>query len=181
MALDTDYTSPTYDAYATVATMDSFISAQVIVGGGTDGGWSTMDEPTKEVMVKASTDYADTINWEGTTNVDIVEPYRTQPRDNLYYPNGTVVPADVVQQPVIAMMACWIIATLNDNSSSTTNASGIKKKKVGDVEIEYLVSDQSDAFITAIDQCPAKHLPEEWFTSSVVLGAFGTVGMSRFP
>jgi len=181
MALDTDFTSPTYDAYADIATMDAIISAQVIVGGGTDGGWSNLDVASKEVMIKASTAFIDTLDWYGERNELIVEPYRTQPRSGLYYPDNSIVPDDVIQQPITGTMGCWIIATMNSNADSTTNASGIKKKKVGDVEIEYLTSDKSGVILTDVEKCPASHLPDGWYRSTLVLGGIGSVGLSRFP
>jgi len=181
MALDTDYTSPTYDAYSDIATMDTTIGIIVIIGGGTDGGWSSLDVAGKEAFIKASTYDVDKYNWNGDRNTLIVEPYRTHPRSGLIQPDGSEAPDDVVQSQIIEMMACWIVATMNDNANATINTAGIKKKKVGDVEIEYLSSDQSANFITDVEQCASKHIPSAWYVSALVLGGIGTIGMTRTP
>ena len=181
MALDTLYTSPTYDAYSDVATMDTAITNIVLLGGGTDGGWSTLDATGKETFIKHATKNVDGMNFKGTRNVDIVEPNRTQPRDGLYFPDGSEVPDDVVQPEIVNYMACFIVGTMVSNENASTNTAGIKKKKVGDVEIEYLSSDQSANFITDVDTCASKQLPSDWYISELVLGGIGTVGMTRIP
>ena len=179
MALDTDYTSTGYNAYSDIVTMDSAI-AGIAITMPSDGGWSTLNDTDKELHIINATKFADTIKWYGSKNIDIVVPQRTQPRSGLYYADGTPLDETIIAPEVIDMMACSIIGTLiaiaNEN-----NKAPIKKQKVGDVEIEFAKSDASGDYITNVEKCPAQYLLPNWFNNTLVLGGFGTVGLSRLP
>ena len=132
MALDIDYTSPLYNAFCDVATMDSaMIDLGVLY---TATFWADLDAPNKEALIKASTRNINSLVWKGDQNPDILVPTMLYPRINLDGAEDTVIPEEIILR-----MGCWIIhnATANGNGSGNGKAGAVKAKNVGGVNITY--------------------------------------------
>lgn len=179
MALDTIYTSATYNAYSDIPTMDNAI-ALIASERADDAGWSAKSDTDKEYLIINATKYTDTLEWYGLKNPDIIVPQRTQPREYLFYPDGTPVDSTIIAPEIIDLMACSIMAVLKAIGEDS-NSSPIKKQKVGDVEVEFAVSSASGGYITDQENCPARYLPKDWFENILELGGIGRVGLKRLP
>lgn len=132
MALDTDYTSATYDAFSTILEMDAVMAELGVLFTATF--WSSLQTADKEALIKASTRYINTLRWKGEQNPDIQVATMQFPRIELEGATDTEVPHEVMLR-----MGCWIIhnATANGNGSGNISAGAMKSKNVGDVSITY--------------------------------------------
>jgi len=171
MALDTTYTSPTYDSFFTVAEMDDYVQAVKFQQGG-DQKWLALSETDKEILTKSAVSYINGLTWEGTQNVDIVVLTMLWPRD----PYGTVTPDEIGYA-----MACYMLRTINVGSTSNAAIGAIKKKKVAGVEVEY----ETGGAIAAATQIHVLSCAEQYAELYLIplrlSGGIGGVGLGKRP
>jgi len=127
MAIDTLYTSATYNAFTTALEMDDIMTALGVIFNASF--WTALDAPSKEALIKASTRYINTLDWLGDQNTDIVVSSMKWPRTNLDGAEDTIVPYEIQLRA-----GCWIIhnATANGNGSGNKKAGSMKSKNVGE-------------------------------------------------
>jgi len=170
MALDTLYTSATYDSFFTVVEMDEFIQEIKFSHGG-DQKWLALSEEEKENLTKSAVRYINSNVWAGTQNILIIVKTMLWPRD----PYGDTTPNDIG-----LAMACHILRTLNGGGESLAAIGAVKKKKVGNVEIEY----ETGGGATSAVQSGSKPCADEYahyYLISKTSGGIGGVGLNKVP
>jgi len=173
MALTTDFTSPSYDAYANIAEVDALIFATVAITKD-DFGYSDLNVLEKEIHIRhASTQIVD-INFRGILHEDVIAPRMVFPRSGLTYENGVEVDENSVPIQVKNLLVCKILDNLR---TGIEPIQAIKTKKVGDVSITYADKEQSINKIEE-DVCIKNTIPHQWVAYSSTLG-IGSVGKKK--
>jgi len=170
MALDTVYTSSTYNSFFTEVEIEEYIQ-QVKFSHGGEANWQALSPEDKESVILASVNYVNGEDWLGSQNADIVVSYMDWPRD----PYGDATPDDIG-----LTSACWILNTLNGNDQGGSVAIGaIKKKVVGGVTIEY----ETGSTLPAADssQTCAEQYASDYLNIVVLSGGIGSVGLGKYP
>ena len=170
MALDTTYTSPTYDSFFTVVEMDEYIQAVKFTHGG-DASWLSKSESDKEILIKSAVRYINSLKWHGTQNPDIVVLAMLWPRD----PYGVVTPDEIG-----LAMACNILRTLNAGGESLAAIGAVKSKKVGDVQITYETGGGATSAVQS-GAIPCADMYAITYLLGRSSGGIGNVGLNRIP
>lgn len=176
MAIDTLYTSATYNAYTTVLEMDDIMANLGVLFNASF--WTALDAPTKEALIKASTRYINTLDWLGDQNLDIVVPSMKWPRINLDGAEDTVVPYEIQLRA-----GCWIIhnATANGNGSGNKKAGSMKSKNVGEVSIQYETEADLIKATSLSATNPCEGYGQEFLAGNELSFGIGGVGLGRRP
>ena len=171
MALDTLYTSPTYNSFFSVAEMSGFIQRIKWTHGG-DAAWLALSLADQESIILGSVNYINGHQWIGTLNSAVIVTTMTWPRD----PYGTTTPSDIG-----LASACWILNSLNGlgQGGSTAAIGAIKKRKVGDVSIEYETGGGGSGAIE--EKTCAEKYAGLYLILEVASGGIGGVGLGKYP
>ncbi len=177
--LDTLYTSPTYNAYATEAEMDPLMQHLEALNGTTP--WTPLSTTQKEAQIINATEWINGMAWIGTKNPAIVVRTMDLPRDGLTYDDGTVIPDTVIPDGVLSAMACFIWGVMAAGGTTATPVAGaVVEKKVGDVTVKY--SDSGTAgtvdMVDYYENCASRYLDTDWYASEAVTG-IGSIGLRR--
>jgi hypothetical protein len=120
--------SNSYDAYADMATADSYLLADVQYSA----LWGGTDEDTKKASLVSATRYLDSKNWQGTKTSD-AQPL-DWPRDNAT--GGAVdgvTPQEIIDSSIL--LAAMTVADPTALSSSST-VNNVKVAKAGSAMVE---------------------------------------------
>ena len=183
MIFDTIPSSPTFNAYSEVATIDSEMDYLELVNGST--GWQDLEESAKQAhIINASKslckhEFAGELSPIVVTNECMVFP-----RTGLEYHNGTPVSDDVVPDEVHDYIACFIYTWIDTGKSISggSTVGMVRKKKVDKVEIEYETGSGDILDTSSSDTCLEESIPEAWIADTMTtLGGVGTVPKVRTP
>ena len=166
MALDTLYTSTGYNAYSSVADMDTAMAEVGALYKNTF--WTTQTDPIKEALIKAATKAMNKLDWIGTQNIGIVVLSMDWPRTDVEGIGVTEIPEDLVLR-----MACWI--THNAAASSLSKGKNVASKSVGEVSLTYTGAGSID------DTSSCDTYASQYLASLSAFGGIGNVGLHRFP
>lgn len=166
--LDTDYTSPTYDSYSDLPTMEDAISNVGLLLDNTF--WGTLDEPTKEGLIKLATRDINKYDWKGEQNAAIIVASMLWPRTDIDNVGDTEIPYDLILR-----MACWISHNARQSTLGQTGA--IESKSVGEVSVSYSTSNVGN--VNQNDPC--SDYGSEYMESNTSFGGVGSVSKRRGP
>ena len=166
MALDTLYTSTGYNAYSSIADMDTAMAEVGALYKNTF--WATQEDQAKEALIKASTKAMNKLDWKGEQNAATVVLSMDWPRTDVEGVGETEIPEDLVLR-----MACWI--THNAAASSLSKGKNVASKSVGEVSLTYTGAGSVD------DTSACDTYASQYLASLSAFGGIGSVGMQRFP
>ena len=170
MALDTTYTSPTYNAYSSIATMDDAMAVIGVLINNTF--WSALSDTVKESLIKLATRDINKYEWIGLQNPSIVVASMDWPRTDIDNVLTTEIPYDVIQR-----MACWISHNAKESTLGATGS--VNSKSVGEVSISYNATTAGS--ISQLDSCSdyaSEYLDKSVYSS---IGGIGSVSKRRGP
>ena len=175
--LNTDYTAPDFNSYATTAEMDVIISAHSLVFG--DAGWDALTDEAKIAQILNAVRFINKQEWAGEKSLDVIAAAMQFPRVGL---PGSIVTA--IPDQVKELLGCLIHAQLTGAGASplgnTTGAVMLKKKTVGKVTTEY---DAAPVSFPGVDDdknpCISELIPDGWVNESDSFGGIGSVGLRR--
>lgn len=167
MALDTTYTSATYNAFTTILEMDAAMAELGLFFKNTF--WAALTDIDKEALIKVASREVSKLDWQGTPTQGILVSSLTWPRTDVPNVGTEEIPYDLQLR-----MGCWVIhnSLASPLASDTAN---VKSKSVGDVSVTYDTSGKVNAF------SPCDGYAAEYLMPSSYLGGLGTVGMRRNP
>lgn len=166
MALDTLYTSASYNAFTDIAGMDAAMVEVGVMYKNTF--WASQTDPQKEALIKMATKSMNKLTWQGVQNPAIVVAIMSWPRTDIEGVGATEIPEDLVLR-----MACWI--THNAAASSLSKGKNVASKSVGEVSVTYKGSGSVD------DTSACDSYASQYLVSLTALGGIGSVGLHRFP
>lgn len=139
MALDTDFTSATYNSYVSVAEADVLIAA--LGPFFTTDKWDALDSLEKEAVILQATRGLNSFAFQGALNQLVISPFNMQwPRSGVHFCNGIEIPSDQIPPFVgeyIAMRSLEILDFGPQQANNTTVPSRVKSDKVGSLREEY--------------------------------------------
>lgn len=131
MALDATVGGASADSYVTVAEADAYFASSA-----NGGVWAPLAEDVKENRLKEATRILDLYYvWNG------IKASETQalgwPRKKAYYPDGTLIPEDII--PVAVKYATFDLALfLYTNNGFTMEDNMLDMVKVGPITVDFL-------------------------------------------
>ncbi len=177
--LDTLYTSPTYNSYATEAEIDPLMQHLEALNGTTP--WTPLTTQQREAQIINATEWLNGMDWIGTKNPAIVVRTMDLPRDGLTYDDGTVIPNTQIPDGVQQAMACFIWGVMATGGvTATPTAGAVIEKKVGDVTVKYADSGTAGTIDMQdySEGCASKYLDTAWYVSDAAYG-IGSIGLRR--
>lgn len=181
MALDTVYTSPTYNSFFSIAEITAFINIKIIYFPN-DGNWSQLTDTDKEKYILAAVEWINKIKWKGNRHSGIVVPIMSWPREGIYFITGEEAVNTTTPNSIGRAMACYILHILHGSMSQTAaQATGaIKSKTVGKVSIQYDVGVQAYSGTPPQDSCLINNVESSWYYDLVgAAKKLGTVPIRR--
>lgn len=153
MALDTDYTSPTYNSYYTIVEIDALVAA--LDGVRDVSKWPNQSDVQKESLILAATRDANTFCFPGDLS-SAVKTNMAWPRRGAYYTNGVAIPENTIPKEMgdyIAYRVCERID--NQDGSASSAAQNIKRQKLGDLEQEFFQTTDGSSASTDVNDVPS--------------------------
>ena len=183
MTFDYDYTSPGYNSYSDVPTVDGHMEFLEAVNGTI--GWDEMDEITKQAHIVNASASLGNYDFQGTLNPLVITPKNMQfPRSGLEFSNGNPVPSDEVPFQVKEYVACFVYVWISGGTSigNNTQKTGlVSKKKVDEVEVWYDNDTDTQIFDYENNKCLDDYIPGNWITGSLSIGGVGSIRKIRTP
>ncbi len=175
--LETDYTAAGFNSYATIAEMDTIITAHGLVFGVV--GWQALPPEAKTAQIMNAVRFINKQEWSGEVSPDVIAAAMQFPRVGLPGSFVTAIPDQVKE-----LLGCLIHAQISGAGASalggSTGAVMLKKKTVGKVTTEY---DAAPVPFPSIDSdknpCISEMIPGSWLNESDSFGGIGSVGLRR--
>lgn len=169
MALDTLYTSPTYNGFISVLDMNDVMTDLGVLMK--TSFWAPLSEASKEALIKASSRALSKLDWKGSPNPSIVVSDLTWPRIDIDGAEPTQIPYDLQLR-----MGCWIVHNAVA-SPLAAPAGNIASKSVGDVSVTYNTAGAGS--ISTSSSCDS--YATAYLNTATHLGGLGTLGLRRNP
>jgi len=169
MALDTLYTSATYNAFTDVAGMDAIMTEFSVLMD--NSFWTALADPAKEQLIIFATSNENTKDWIGERNENIVVTEMEWPRTGIDTVSDTVVPTAVIRS-----MACWISQNAVGSALNTAGTGDVASRSVGEVNVSYNAG-SSGSINSAESACSG--YASEYLYSSGSLSGVGSVRKTR--
>lgn len=186
MALDTTYTSATFNTYITEAEADTLVGNQEILNGSI--GWSSLPAGSKEVHILNAVREVNAKDWAGARSAGIIVTNMEFPRSGLTYKDGSAVPDTLIPEDIKSLTACYIYKWIKTGGSgqSTAVIGAVKSKSVGGVTIQYETgggSSTTTTLTTDEDACLSGYIDDSWIGGGATtsLAGIGSVGKTRGP
>ncbi len=160
MALDATVGGANANSYATVAELDAYFAEHPL--GAT---WTAAAQTTaqKEARLIHGTRLLDaSFLWKGSPTYD--DQALAFPRTGLTYPNGTVLPANVIPNQVkyAVFELCYASLTVTLGGTNAAIAAGLKELKASSVTLKFV--DGSDFVFTTLTPLAKSFIPLAWYT-----------------
>ena len=170
MALDTTYTSATYNAYSSLEDMNAAMTEFGLLSDNTF--WSSLTDPDKEGLIKLATKEINNHEWTGTQNTGIVVVSMDWPRTGIDNVEDTEIPSEIIER-----MACWISHNAKQSTLNTTGS--INSKSVGEVSVSY--NSSSVGSVNQSDPCSSYASQYLERSSKTSFGGVGSISKRRGP
>ena len=160
--LNTDYTAPDFNSYATTAEMDVIISAHSLVFG--DAGWDALTDEAKIAQILNAVRFINKQEWAGEKSLDVIAAAMQFPRVGL---PGSIVTA--IPDQVKELLGCLIHAQLTGAGASPLG--NTTEYDAAPVSFPGVDDDQNP--------CISELIPDGWVNESDSFGGIGSVGLRR--
>lgn len=136
MAVDTTYTSATYDGYIDASECTTLVNA--LDGMRSLDKYNELSTTQIENLIKYASREANGFKFSGTVVADVVAADMQWPRSGVYYQNGEVVSATAIPD-FIKRFTAYRVLELADNPITGTYEpeQAIKRQKLEGLEVEY--------------------------------------------
>ncbi len=136
MALVTDFTSPDYDSYLTLAKVETCMTA--LDGFYNITSWTALTDPIKENLILGATQNFNKFEFFGAISQSINSPFNMKwPRSEAFYTNGVGIENDEIPE----FICCYIPERIIELQAQVQDGSfydgRISKQKVGSLEQSF--------------------------------------------
>lgn len=137
MAIDSDFSSVTYNSYFTdIAELDTFVDA--LDGFWSISTWQGLTDTQKENIMHGATADFNNFCYLGTVNSSIISPYNMRfPRSNIEYQNGVEIGSEEIPLFAQEYIAERVIEKLANVQTGEFYNGRIKKNTLGKLSQEF--------------------------------------------